>query len=90
MSKTCDTHMSVEERETLSLGLAHGHSLGTDARSAVHGFTNKLRHVPALLRNTLTDDRGTERAAHECLSKGTALSGYTQRKLNTLAHRLNT
>jgi len=96
---------------------------GTDARSAGHGFTNKLRHVPAPLRNTLTDDRGTEMAEHEPLAhrlairifvadtysswhrgtnentngllrqylpKGTDLSGYTQRELNTLAHRLNT
>ena len=27
MPKNCNTHMSVEERETLSLGLAHGYSL---------------------------------------------------------------
>jgi hypothetical protein len=27
---------------------------GTDARSAREGFTKKLRHVPALLRKTLT------------------------------------
>ena len=32
MSKTCYTHVSAEERETLSLGLAHGHSLRTMAR----------------------------------------------------------
>ena len=96
---------------------------GTDARSAGYGFTNKLRHVPAPLRNTLTDDRGTEMAEHERLAqrlsiriffadpyspwhrgtnentngllrqylpKGTDLSGYTQRKVNTIAHRLNT
>ena len=96
---------------------------GTDAESARHGFTHKLRHVPTLLRKTLTDDRGKERAEHERLAqrlaiqlvfadpyspwprgtnentngllrqylpKGTDLSGYTQRELNAIAHRLNT
>lgn len=96
---------------------------GTDARSAREGFTKKFRHVPALLRKTLTYDRGKEMAEHEQLAqrlalqiffadphapwqrgtnentngllrqylpKGTDLSGYTQRKLNAIAHRLNT
>jgi transposase, IS30 family len=96
---------------------------GTDARSAREGFTKKLRHVPAPLRKTLTDDRGKEMAEHERLAarlairvffadpyspwqrgtnentngllrqylpKGTDLSGYTQRELNAIAHRLNT
>jgi len=96
---------------------------GTDARSAREGFTKTLRHVPARLRTTLTDDRGNERAEHERLAqrlaiqifladpyspwqrgthenthglfrqylpKGTDLSGYTQRELNAIAHRLNT
>ena len=91
---------------------------GTDARSAREGFTKKLRHVPTLLRKTLTYDRGKERAEHEpwaqrlaiqiffadpyspwqrgtnentngllrqYLPKGTDLSGYTQRELNTIA-----
>ena len=40
----------------------------TDARSACHGFTNKHRHVPALLRKTLTYDRGKEMAEHERLA----------------------
>ena len=35
---------------------------GTDARSAREGFTKKLRHVPALLRKTLTYDWGKEMA----------------------------
>ncbi len=35
---------------------------GTDARSAREGCTKKLRPVPALLRKTLTSDRGNERA----------------------------
>ena len=96
---------------------------GTDARSAREGFTNKFRHVPALLRKTLTYDRGQEMAEHERLAarlaiqifvadpyspwqrgtnentngllrqylpKGTDLSGYMQRELNAIAHRLNT
>ena len=96
---------------------------GTDARSARGGFTKTLRHVPALLRKTLTYDRGNEMAEHERLAerlaiqifvadpyspwqrgthenthgllrqylpKGTDLSGYTQRELNVIAHRLNT
>ena len=82
-----------------------------------------MRGVPALLRNTLTYDRGKEMAEHERLAerlairiffadpyspwqrgtnentngllrqylpKGTDLSGYTQRELNAIAHRLNT
>ena len=96
---------------------------GTDATSARQGLTKKLRHVPALLRKTLTYDRGKEMAEHEQLAqrlaihiffadpyspwqrgtnentngllrqylpKGTDLSGYTQRELNAIAHRLNT
>ena len=31
MATQCDTHLSAEDRETLSLGLAHGHSLRTMA-----------------------------------------------------------
>ena len=41
---------------------------GTDAESARHGFTRKLTHVPAPLRNTLTYDRGKEMAEHERLA----------------------
>ena len=102
---------------------ARNGSEGTDATSARQGFTKKLRHVPALLRKTLTDDRGKEMAEHKQLAqrlaiqiffadpyspwqrgtnentngllrqylpKGTDLSGYTQRELNAIAHRLNT
>jgi IS30 family transposase len=32
MPKNCYTHLSAEDRETLSLGLAHGHSLRMMAR----------------------------------------------------------
>lgn len=112
---------TLVERTTRLVILAR--MTGTDARSAREGFTKKLRHVPALLRQTLTYDRGKEMAEHErlaarlairiffadpyspwqrgtnentngllrqYLSKGTDLSGYTQRELNAIAHRLNT
>ncbi len=46
---------------------------GTDARSARQGFTKKLRHVPALLRKTLTYDRGKEMAEHERLAERLAI-----------------
>lgn len=112
---------TLVERTTRLVILAR--MTGTDARSAREGFTKKLRHVPAPLRNTLTYDRGKEMAEHERLAqrlairvffadpyspwqrgtnentngllrqylpKGTDLSGYTQRELNAIAHRLNT
>ena len=46
---------------------------GTDATSARRGFTKKLRHVPALLRKTLTYDRGKEMAEHEQLAQRLAI-----------------
>ena len=46
---------------------------GTDATSAREGFTKKLRHVPTLLRNTLTYDRGKERAQHAQLAQRLAI-----------------
>ena len=46
---------------------------GTDARSARAGFTKTLRHVPALLRKTLTYDRGKEMAEHARLAKRLAI-----------------
>ena len=42
---------------------------GTDATSARQGFTKKLRHVPALLRKTLTYDQGKEMAEHARLAQ---------------------
>jgi len=42
---------------------------GTDPRRTRQGFTKKLRHVLALLRKTLTDDRGKEMAEHERLAQ---------------------
>ena len=46
---------------------------GTDARSAREGFTKKLRHVPALLRNTVTYNRGKERVEHARLAERLAI-----------------
>jgi transposase, IS30 family len=45
----------------------------TDAQSAREGFTKKLRHVPTLLRKTLTYDRGKEMAEHERLAQRLAI-----------------
>ncbi len=49
---------------------------GTDATSARKGFTKTLRHVPALLRKTLTYDRGNERAEHEQLAQRLAIQVF--------------
>jgi len=49
---------------------------GTDAASAYWGFTNKLRHVPAPLRKTLTYDRGKEMAEHERLARHLAIQVF--------------
>jgi IS30 family transposase len=46
---------------------------GTDATRAREGFTKTLRHVPALLRNTLPYDRGKEMAEHERLAQRLAI-----------------
>ena len=46
---------------------------GTDARGARAGFTKTLRHVPALLRKTLTYDRGKEMSEHARLAKRLAI-----------------
>ena len=46
---------------------------GTDAWSAYQGFTKKLRQVPAVLRKTLTYDRGKEMAEHERLAQRLAI-----------------
>ena len=46
---------------------------GTDATSARQSFTKKLRHVPAMLRKTLTYDRGKEMAEHERLAERLAI-----------------
>jgi len=46
---------------------------GTDATRARQGFTKKLRHVPAMLRKTLTYDRGKEMAEHDRLSTRLAI-----------------
>ena len=46
---------------------------GTDATSARQGFIKKLRHVPALLRKTLTYDRGKEMAEHAQVAQRLAI-----------------
>lgn len=62
---------TLVERTTRLVLLAR--TEGTDARSAYQGFTKKLRHVPAPLRNTLTYDRGKEMADHERLAQRLAI-----------------
>ena len=62
---------TLVERTTRLLILARRD--GTDATSARAGCTKKLRHVPALLRKTLTDDRGKEMAEHEQLAQRLAI-----------------
>lgn len=62
---------TLVERTTRLVILAR--MTGTDARSAREGFTKKLRHVPAPLRNTLTYDRGKEMAEHERLAQRLAI-----------------
>ncbi len=70
---------------------------GTDARSAREGFTKTLRHLPALLRKTLTDDRGKEMAEHERLAERLAigesesyLAGGIPRSLQIFFARMST
>jgi IS30 family transposase len=62
---------SLVERTTHLIILAH--MAGTDAGSAREGFTRILRHAPALLRQTLTYDRGNEMAEHERLAQRLAI-----------------
>jgi len=47
---------------------------GSDAHSALAGFTRRLRTVPANLRKTLTYDQGTEMALHQTLAKRLKIS----------------
>jgi hypothetical protein len=42
-AKECDTHLSVEEHETLRLELAHGHSLWTIATLSRRTFSTVSR-----------------------------------------------
>lgn len=42
---------------------------GCDAASALEGFTRQLQKLPAFLRESLTDDRGSEMARHEDLAR---------------------
>ena len=115
-------------KATSPKGLATGRPLarrssGRPGWSSWPESPTRICGVPALLRKTLTYDRGKEMAEHarlaerlairiffagpyspwqrgtnentngllrQYLPKGMDLSGYTQRELNAIAHRLNT
>ncbi len=49
---------------------------GTDAQSALEGFTRILRHVPRCMRQTLTYDQGKEMAKHQDLAKRLQIDVY--------------
>ena len=49
---------------------------GADAQSALHAFTQRLRHVPRCLRKTMTYDRGKEMSLHEELAKAVKIQVY--------------
>jgi IS30 family transposase len=49
---------------------------GTDARSALEGFTLILRHVPRSMRQTLTYDQGKAMAKHQELAKRLQIDVY--------------
>ena len=104
MPKNCYTHLSVDERETLRLGMAHGYSMRTMARvvkrapsTVNHGQARPVRRLSTHV--FIADPHSPwQRGLHEnsngllrqYLPNGTDLSGYTQRKLNTIAHWINT
>ena len=104
MPKNCYTHLSVNERGTLSLGLAHCYSMRTMARVLGRVPRTVNRGQARLARRLSThvffaDPHSPwQRGPHEnsngllrqYLPNGTDLSGYTQRKLNTIAHWINT
>ena len=49
---------------------------GTIATSARQGFTKKLRHVPTLLRKTVTGDPGEEMAQDEPVAQRLAIKVF--------------
>ena len=49
---------------------------GTEAQSALEGFTRILRHVPRCMRQTLTFDHGKEMANHQELAKRLQIDVY--------------
>jgi IS30 family transposase len=49
---------------------------GTDAQSALAGFTRRFQAIPPLLRRSLTYDQGKELALHDTLARRLQLSIY--------------
>ena len=104
MPKNCYTHLSVDERETLSLGLAHSYSMRTMARVLGRAPSTVNRGQARLAQRLSTQvffadphspwqhgpHENSNGLLRQYLPNGTDLSGYTQRKLNTIAHWINT
>ena len=70
-ARNASTVGTLVERTTRLVLLARTDQ--ADARSVRDGFTKKLHYVPALLRKTLTYDRGQEMAEHERLAQRFAI-----------------
>ncbi len=87
--------MGIEERETSALGLAQGHSLRTMAREmAEHKRLARQLVIQMLFAAPhslwqLGLNENIHGLRRQYLPKGMYWSGYTQRGLNAIAHRLN-
>ncbi len=58
---------TVVERKTRYLMLSKMHGCTADA--ALEGFTRQMKRLPAVLRRSMTYDRGSEMACHPELAR---------------------